>query len=997
MNGTSDDNLITDAQRREMLVRWNDTAVHVPAETLPDLFSRQVLRMPHAIALISGDSELTYAHVDARSNQLARLLINEGVGPETIVAVLLDRSPEMVIALLAILKAGGAYLPMEPDYPNERIKDILTDADPAVVVTSTALRRQGGSDSGMGSNLLELNDPAILDRLDTMDTSPVTDETRVARLLPLHPAYIFYTSGSTGRPKGVVVAHHAVTNYLATMQRRFGMTPADRVLLKTPFVFDLSVWEWIWPLSQGAVLIVARPGGHRDPDYLADLIYRAQVTIAQFVPSGLRAFLQSSYAGRCSCLRLVISGGEALPVDLRDRLHSILPITLHNMYGPTEATMNVTGWECDGDRDGAVVPIGRPLDNVRVYVLDDFLRPVAPGVAGELYVAGIQLARGYLNRAGLTAAKFVANPFEPGQRMYRTGDVAQWSAEGVLHYQGRTDRQIKIAGIRIEPGEVEHTMRAQPGVADATVVLVGERLVGYVVGTIDTWSLRTSLRRVLPDYMVPSDVVVLPSFPLTDSGKLDRAALPPPPAPASPRTYVPPSTPLQAALCALWQRHLGVERVGIDDDFFDLGGYSLLGLRLVADARDSLGIDLWLDTLLADRTIKTITASMTSIDTTSAHLDLSAECRLEPTIRGCGSRPRTGRILLTGATGFLGAFLLAELLRETHAQIVCLVRHTDHRDPAERLHDALAAYGIGDDSLWPRVTTVAGDLTALPDLPEVDLIIHSGSEVNLVLPYSRLRATNVEGVRALLALGAPMHYVSTASVPIPPVTEHSPLRPDILVASERLPDSGYVQSKWVAESLVMTANSRGIPAAIYRPSMITGHSETGVGGGKSAYWQFLRAVVSTGTAPDGLRWAENLVPVDFVARALVRLALSPESTGSVYHLTSETTIEFSDLVEHARSFGYPIRSIDSGAWFAEIAERVRHSTGGAAESVFGAVAVMLARLRGNLVVEARQYDTTATTAALAGSDITCPPVSAEVLNRYLRALIDTAELPPPRP
>ncbi|MEU5085172.1 amino acid adenylation domain-containing protein, partial [Streptomyces eurythermus] len=391
------------------------------------------------------------------------------------------------------------------------------------------------------------------------------------------PAYVIYTSGSTGRPKGVVVSHDAIVNRLAWMQGVYRLDGTDRVLQKTPFGFDVSVWEFFWPLLEGATLVVARPEGHKDPAYLARVIREERITTVHFVPSMLAAFLEEPSVVGCRSLRRVVCSGEALSEQTQNRFLELVGVPLYNLYGPTEAAVDVTYWEC---RPGAgAVPIGRPIWNTRLYVLDGEQRPVPVGVPGELYLAGVGLARGYLNRPGLTAERFLPDPFgSPGSRMYRTGDLVRWRADGVVEYLGRTDDQVKIHGFRIELGEIDAVLARVAGVARSAVIVredvPGERrLVGYVVAepgaVCSPDAVREALAATLPEYMVPA-VVVVDDLPVTPNGKLDRKALPAPAAPTA--VYAPPATETEELVAAVWAEVLGLERAGRHDDFFTLGG-----------------------------------------------------------------------------------------------------------------------------------------------------------------------------------------------------------------------------------------------------------------------------------------------------------------------------------------------------------------------------------------------------------------------------------------
>ncbi|WEQ54972.1 amino acid adenylation domain-containing protein [Komagataeibacter nataicola] len=593
--------IIRPEERTLVLETWNDTATPWPQDLcLHQMVEAQVLRTPDAPAVICEDTCLSYAELNTRANRLAHHLVALGVTPDSPVAICLDRSAEMVVGLLAILKAGGAYLPLDPAYPSSRLAQILDDAKPAIIL----LDRTGHSVIGQ-----KLTDIPI--RIDVLADTHMWAQCPSANLEPAqlglgahNTAYIIYTSGSTGTPKGVPNGHRAVANRLLWMQNAYGMTTADAVVQKTPFGFDVSVWEFFWPLLAGARLVMAKPDGHKDPEYLASLILSEQITTIHFVPSMLELFLDSEKMVEEGALRTLICSGEALPLEVLKRCRSLLPeVAVHNLYGPTEAAIDVTAWSCPDDISALVtVPIGRPIANTRIYLLDGQGEPVPPGVAGELYIGGAGVARGYLNRPDLTAERFLDDPFArtPGARMYRTGDLARYRPDGNIEFLGRADQQVKIRGFRIEPGEIEARLTECSGVRTAAVIaredIPGDRrLVGYVVpepdATPDPATLRRALAAVLPDYMVPAALVLLDALPLTPNGKLDRKALPAPDfTPAGEGRA--PRNPQEAILAALFAEVLGLTRVGIDDSFFDLGGHSLLATRLASRIRSSLNIDL---------------------------------------------------------------------------------------------------------------------------------------------------------------------------------------------------------------------------------------------------------------------------------------------------------------------------------------------------------------------------------------------------------------------
>ncbi|WP_283137196.1 non-ribosomal peptide synthetase [Rhizohabitans arisaemae] len=548
--------------------------------TLPELIEAQVARDPRAIAVEFEDGRLSYGELNARANRLAHRLRDLGVGSESRVAICAERSLDLVIGLLGILKSGGAYVPLDPEYPRDRLAFMLADAAAAVLVTEKALLE----------TLPTADVPIVL--LDEPDRSrPARNPERAAT--EANAAYMIYTSGSTGQPKGVPNTHRGICNRLDWMQKTYPLTSADAVLQKTPASFDVSVWEFFWPLLAGARLVVARPGGHKDTAYLRDLIVERKITTMHFVPSMLAAFLEEDGIEACVSLKRVVCSGEALPAASADRFLSRLPgCELHNLYGPTEAAIDVSHWRCAGGE--TEIPIGRPVQNTRLHVLDEHLRPVPVGVAGELHIAGPQLARGYHDRPALTAERFVPDPYGPaGSRLYRTGDLTRLRADGAIEFLGRIDHQVKLRGLRIELGEIEVALRARPGVRDTVVVVRDERLVAYLIpetGAVpDPAVLRAALGEVLPDYMVPGVFVTLEAFPLTPNGKLDRAALPEPEVQReAAEVYTEPSTPAEIMIAAIWREVLRVPQVGVDDDFFQLGGHSLMAIQATAKLRRAL-------------------------------------------------------------------------------------------------------------------------------------------------------------------------------------------------------------------------------------------------------------------------------------------------------------------------------------------------------------------------------------------------------------------------
>lgn len=609
-----DIDILTVAQRRQVLVEWNDTAREVVPRTLPELFEAQVSRTPDAPAVIFNGDSVSFAELEARANRLAHHLIGLGAGPERIVALALPRSVDIVVAQLAVVKTGAAFVPVDPAYPSERIAFMLSDSGPVLVITRCDVLPELPGPAGVP--VVVLDDAGTASAVRSMPDRALRDADRISPLVVTHPAYVIYTSGSTGRPKGVLVSHAGLASFSAAEIDHFAVRPGDRVLQFSSPSFDASVLELCMSLPAGAALVVPPPGPLLG-EALAEVLAQAAVTHALIPPVALATVPQPVASTGVPQFQTVIVGGDACTADLVKRWAP--GRRLINAYGPTEATV-VSTWSRPLAADGqGSPPIGQPIWNTTAYVLDHAMRPVPVGVPGELYVAGGGLARGYLHRPGLTAQRFVADPFgEPGSRMYRTGDVVSWNTGGELEFVGRADHQVKIRGFRIEPGEIEALLRGHPDVGEAVVVAretapdgpggpVFKRLVAYVVpepgATPVPAELRSWVAATLPDYMVPSAFVVLERLPLSPNGKLDRRALAEPSAGELPAGSVAPRTDTERAVAEIWAEVLGLEQVGVEDDFFDLGGDSILSFRTLSRIRSTLGVALSSRAIFDTRTI----------------------------------------------------------------------------------------------------------------------------------------------------------------------------------------------------------------------------------------------------------------------------------------------------------------------------------------------------------------------------------------------------------
>lgn len=585
---------ISSEEKFKILNQWNNTDRNYDLSIcLHKYFELQVEKTPDQTAIIFQNKSVTYNELNQMANRLARYLVSIGTGPDKIVGVYMERSIEMVVSLYAILKAGGAYLPLSLDLPETRIRYMIGDAEPVIVLTHPNLEK-----NLIDSHCSVLPIDSGLSSIDGFDSSNLNISVKNENL-----AYCIYTSGSTGMPKGVLIEHRGICNRLLWMQEYFGLTASDRVLQKTPFDFDVSVWEFFWPLISGATLVVAEPGGHRDSAYLLKTIMNENITIIHFVPTMLGLFLNEQNVAACSTLRYVICSGEALTYPMQQRFLRTLNCGLYNLYGPTEASVDVTYWECSSEYINKIVPIGFPVANTKMYILDETRQHILPGESGDLYIGGVQLARGYINRKDLTNERFIADPFstDPGARLYNTGDRARWLEDGAIEYLGRSDNQIKFHGLRIEPGEIEYAIEQYPSVIQAVVTPRGAgenmELVAYYTlkagEFCDHLSLRNFLKEKISQSVIPSVFIGLQSFPTTASGKIDRKALPEPIKAVTVMENIPVIlTKIEEQILAIWKERLKNDNISLDDNFFDIGGHSLLLTLVNHDLRKLAGIDI---------------------------------------------------------------------------------------------------------------------------------------------------------------------------------------------------------------------------------------------------------------------------------------------------------------------------------------------------------------------------------------------------------------------
>ncbi|MET7677305.1 amino acid adenylation domain-containing protein [Streptomyces seoulensis] len=991
--------VLTDADRARVTA-WGTGPEADRPESVPALFRRRVRDTPDAPAVRDATTTLTYRELDALADSVAADLAARGIGAEDRVAVALPRDRELLITLLGVLKAGAAYVPLDPDYPARRLTHMVEDSRPRLLLTTPEVRER----------LPELPVPHVHVGDLMRGTAPASVDPD-----PAHPAYVIYTSGSTGLPKGVVVTHQGVGALARTHAERLRVGPGDRVLHVASVSFDAAFWEMCMGLFTGACLEIDERDALLPGPALAGTVQERGVTHLTLPPAALAVMPPGSLPEGTT----IALAGEACPPHLvhtwaRDR-------HLVNAYGPTETTVCAT-MSAFQHADGPLapertVPIGVPVDGTRVHVLDDRLAPVPPGVVGELYVSGASLARGYHERAALTATRFVADPFDrAGGRMYRTGDLARWSADGELVYVSRVDDQVKLRGFRIELGEIEAALTALPGIGSACAMVREDRpgdrrLVAYTVAeegqrVPDSAELRARLAETLPDHMVPAAYVTLDTLPLTPNGKTDRQALPAPETTA-PGEGTAPRTDLERDLCTAFAETLGVPQVGVQDDFFALGGHSLLAVTLAQRIEERCGRRLSLRDLFAAPTVEGVARLLERTPGEQGYgggLDLAAEVRLAPDITATArrsARPGT-RPLLTGASGFLGAFLLRDLIESTGGPVDCLVRAEDPRRAAERLRANLEHYGLWQPRYESLINAVPGDLAA-PGLGlttedrtalvrRLGPVLHNGARVNFAAGYGDLRAPNVAGTEELLRLLADsaspgLHYVSTTSVFAPAtgddpvvVTESTPTGP-----AAALPD-GYARSKWVAEGLVGLAAERGLPVTVHRPGRISGDTTTGACQDRDLLWQLIKGCLQAGAVPDLPYGSTDWVPVDHVSRAVVALAGAEQPGGEVYHFTNPDAPDLGRVFAAAARLGHELSTVPVEEWQA----RVAADPDNAAQLFLGDEPQTR-----HEAMDRRRFDSHQTAKAAGVLGVHQPELTDEVLARYLTWFQGTGFLPEP--
>lgn len=1016
--------LLSEMEREQILVQWNETQTDYPRELcIHDLFQEQVKRTPNAVAVQFEDQSLTYKELDKRADELSKILVSQGVKPGILVGIYVKRSLDMLVGLLGVLKAGGAYLPLDPSFPAERLAFMLADSEASFILTQTSLQET------MPENKAQV---ICLDSLGEVSSN----KRKKKEAKPSDLAYVIYTSGSTGKPKGVQIHHQAVVNFLCSMRESLKINSEDALLAVTTLSFDIAVLELLLPLTVGARVVIAGSEIIADGTLLADALTQFNATVMQATPASWRSLLEAGWKGKADLK--ILCGGEALVSDLAEKLLE-RGAEVWNLYGPTETTIWSTLYQVTKNEIHGVsntVPVGRPIANTQIYILDSELQPVPVGVIGDLYIGGDGVSRGYLNRPELTAERFIPNPFDASSTIYKTGDIARYLPDGNIEFFGRSDQQVKVRGFRIETGEIEVRLASHPSVRQAVVVAWKEKtsdasLVAYVVpasaeSEADAHQLREYLRQSLPEYMVPSIFVNIESLPLTPNGKVDRKALPQPTQvrPDLRLPYVAPRTTLEKELALICAEVLGLENsnghfaVGVHDNFFDLGGHSLLGTRLVFKLREKYKLEsahLPLRALFEQPTVANlariidvaikgdgevvyasrgnfIQSGQLSLEKLTLEAQLASDISAGDLVYNHIDEPK--HILLTGATGFVGAFLLHDLLRMTSADVYCLLRAEDVAMGIQRLKKNLNKYLLWDDAFATRIKPILGDLGE-PRLGltqetfdqlthEIDVIYHNGALVNFVYPYHAHKASNVLGTQEVLRLASrvklkPVHFVSTLSILYSgDANDGRIIREDVSLDEVGAPFGGYAQSKWVAEKLMKQAGERGIPYAIYRPGLVSGHSISGAWNNDNLISSMTRACILLGSVPT-LDVMVNIVPVDFVSAAIVKLSQNPENFSKVYHLDNPEALHFNKLAEWMTEQGFNPRKLSFDEWRAELFRQTAYMPSDGWEPYLP----LLEEVEEKQVFMP-EFDLTNTLTRLEGSDIVCHPVNGPLLSRYLK-------------
>ncbi|MEL7504495.1 MAG: amino acid adenylation domain-containing protein [Cyanobacteria bacterium J06554_6] len=1001
------------------------------------LVESQASKTPDAVAVSYGEATLSYQELDGEASKLSAFLKSLGVKTGDIVGLCVDRSFDLIIGVLGIIKTGAAYLPLDSTYPQDRLRFMVEDAQSQIVLTQ----------SHLVSKLPETDCQYVC--LDQAQTEVPVESTSSIAVDDSNVAYVIYTSGSTGQPKGVAMPHRPLLNLLKWQTAQLKQTAAN-TLQFTPISFDVSFQEIFLTLTTGGTLFLIDDDSRRDSEQLFSYLstHKIERLFLPFVALQNLAEVAVQSSDLPIYLTEVITAGEQLKITRSiAKWFATLDCTLCNQYGPSESHVvsayTLTGQPKDWPH---LPPIGKPITNAKFYLLDqsrrrreDEIRLVNGNEPGELAIGGDVLAQGYLNRPELNQTRFIPDPFsqDPNARLYRTGDLVQQLPDGNYKFIERIDHQVKIRGMRVELGEIEAQLGQHADVKDVAVTAREDEdgrkcLVAYVVPSKAEAlfeddgleiRLRDQLKQQLPSHMLPSFFVFVAKLPLTPSGKVDRRALPAPnyERPALGTVFVAPRNAMEERLAEIWSRTLTISPIGIEDNFFDIGGDSLRAIQLVHQIRDDFNVDLPMVSLFDAPTIsqfvQTLTTAIKSGQTaTSDDISIAAlesEASLAPDVDPSGLNTPfpvdPQNLLITGITGFLGVFLLQELLEQTPAQVHCLTRAQDELAGLQKIEANLQRYGLWKERYRQRITPVIGDL-AKPRLglsqavwsnlaQKVEAIFHSGASISLINPYATMRAANVLGTQELLRLATqvrlkPFHFISTLDVfqtgqafSSDPIAEQDCLDPAAAVHFD-----GYTKSKWVSEQMVWAAKERGLPVAVYRPAMISGHSQTGIANTGDLMNRLIKGFIQLGCAPQS-DMVINIAPADFFSKGVVYLSQQPESMGKAFNFINPNPVNIGQFVSAISDCGYPVQLVDHATWEKTLSDNI--------DWVDGIVSVLTSKMSAEQSsyierssVNAGQVSCQNVLNGLAGTSIQCPNIDVDFLAPYLAYFAEVGFIQP---
>lgn len=1000
--------ILSQAEKHQLLNEWNQTKTSYPALSIPLQFEAMCQKYRDKTAIIGENIKISYDQLDQRSNQFARYLRRKGVKKGDFIGVSIPRSVELIVAILGIFKAEASSVPIDASYPLDRKQFMAEEAGLTILVTQNSEKDQF---SLKNLHLLLIDqEKSLIDKEENGKLSISSQNSDTATLL--------FTSGSTGKPKGVPISHRGVVR-LVCNNEKVPFTPEDRVLQTSNVSFDAMLFEVWGALLNGATLCIYLQKDFL-PEELGSFLAKYHVTVALLTAAALNIMVEQQLH-QLKSLRYFYSGGEAMSATHAKIAFENLPnCAIGNAYGPTENSVISTLFFIDDLADlQNSVPIGTPISNTTVYILDSHQQLIPIGVHGELCTGGDGLTIGYLNRPELTAEKFIDNPFGKG-KLYRTGDLVRYREDGNIDFLGRIDSQVKIRGFRIEVGEIEEVLRGMEAISDC-IVLAREdspgnkRLVAYLESdprkSLKTSTVRDYISSKLPPHMIPSFFVVLEKLPLTPNGKIDRKALPAPDAITEPQpASESPKTPLEQIIANTWMALLNCGSVGRKDNFFMIGGHSIAAARLASVLGKTLNTTIPVGLVFEDSTLEKYAKKIEQLMepemsekkfvTTSELFWIwrNKEARLDPEIgipKGAAptleqyTAPK--KILLTGATGFVGAFMLKELLDETSAQIFVLLRAKDPKQALERIQSTLEPFKLWDPSHISRITPLCGDLEKpllglsneqFDELAqEIDSIFHVGALVNHALPYHKMKAANVLGTQEALRLACkgkvkPFHFVSTAAV-FEMTGDKKIAEDDDLNQAKNL-FNGYGQSKWVAEKLVMIARSRGLPANIYRLARVAGHSKTGACQTGDFLWRMAEASLFLNLAPD-IGYQENITPVDFICKAIRAISTTPAHMNHEYHVLNPQLYAYRDIFKTFQSLGYRLDFVPYTEWRQTLVKTSMEAAGDRLKAIVPLFSEMdMSHTDENVELKSDRLQKT-----LQPMQITCPTCDEKLIKTYI--------------